>query len=318
MTGSVPAPRQALVLTAGLGTRLRPLTDVRAKPAIPVAGEPLVRRIIAWLASSGVTDLVLNLHHRPDTLTARVGDGSDLSVRVRYSWEQPAVLGSGGGPRQALPILGASPFLIVNGDTLTDVDLPALSAAHAASGALVTLALAPNVEPQRYGGVRLGADGAVTGFVARGAAAAGSSHFIGVQIVSAEVFRGLPAGTVARSIGGMYDALIATRPGSIRGYTSHARFWDVGTPSDYMRTSAALDPSATTHGRLARIDPSARVTGSILWDEVEVGARATVDGCIVTDGVRVPAGATYTRAMLVRADGAGDARPAAFPLPPDT
>ena len=87
----------ALVLTAGLGTRLRPLTQVRAKPAIPVAGEPMVRRIVRWLAG-GVTDVVLNLHHLPETLAAAVGDGSDLGVRARYSWEQPEVLGSAGGP----------------------------------------------------------------------------------------------------------------------------------------------------------------------------------------------------------------------------
>ena len=73
----------ALVLTAGLGTRLQPLTSVRAKPAIPVAGEPLARRIIRWLAGQGVGDLVLNLHHRPHTLTAAVGDGRDLGARVR-------------------------------------------------------------------------------------------------------------------------------------------------------------------------------------------------------------------------------------------
>src|SRR5438874_134835 len=84
--------REELVLTAGLGTRLRPLTYVRAKPAIPVAGEPLIRRIIAWLAGRGIRDLVLNLHHLPETLTAVVGDGADLDARVRYSWEQPVVL----------------------------------------------------------------------------------------------------------------------------------------------------------------------------------------------------------------------------------
>ena len=78
--------------------------DVGARQArLPVAGEPLVRRIIRWLAGQGVTDLVLNLHHLPHTLTAVVGDGRDLGVRVRYSWEQPVVLGSAGGPRQALP-----------------------------------------------------------------------------------------------------------------------------------------------------------------------------------------------------------------------
>ena len=84
-----PPLRHALVLTAGLGTRLRPLTLVRAKPAIPVAGEPLVRRIVRWLAANGVTDVVLNLHHLPATLTSVVGDGSDLGSLVRYSWEQP-------------------------------------------------------------------------------------------------------------------------------------------------------------------------------------------------------------------------------------
>ena len=316
MSSTVPALRHALVLTAGLGTRLRPLTDVRAKPAVPIAGEPLIRRIIAWLAANDVTDLVLNLHHLPQTLTAEVGDGSDLSARVRYSWEQPAILGSAGGPRHALPLLGAATFLLVNGDTLTDVDLPALTAAHAASGALVTLAVVPNGEPQRYGGVRLNADGAVTGFVASGPASVGSYHFVGVQIVSADVFRDIPAGTAASSVGGVYDRLIATRPGAIRGYASDARFWDVGTPSDYLRTSNAFTGNAARgmHGRRARIDPSARITRSILWDDVEVGARSTLDGCIVTDGVNVPEGATYRRAMLLRAkDGAA----AAFPLPAD-
>jgi NDP-sugar pyrophosphorylase family protein len=111
--------RQALVLTAGTGTRLRPLTLVRAKPAIPVAGEPLVRRIVRRLAASGVTDAVLNLHHLPATLTAVMGEGADLGVRVRYSWE-PCLLGSAGGPRKALPLLESDTFLIVNGDTLTE------------------------------------------------------------------------------------------------------------------------------------------------------------------------------------------------------
>jgi len=78
-------PRHALILTAGIGSRLRPLTLVRAKPAIPVAGEPIVRRIIRWLTSHGVREIVLNLHHLPATLTAVVGDGSDLDARVRYS-----------------------------------------------------------------------------------------------------------------------------------------------------------------------------------------------------------------------------------------
>src|SRR5712691_5736998 len=192
----------ALVLTAGLGTRLQPLTLVRAKPAIPVAGEPMIRRIIAWLARQGVTELVLNLHHLPHTLCAVVGDGRDLGARVRYSWEQPVVLGSAGGPRRALPIIGAETFLLVNGDTLTDLDLRPLADAHAAAGALVTLALVPNREPRRYGGVRLDHEGRVTGFATRGPAADGSYHFIGVQMAHADAFRSVAAGVAVHSIGG--------------------------------------------------------------------------------------------------------------------
>jgi NDP-sugar pyrophosphorylase family protein len=231
----------ALVLAAGLGTRLRPLTNSCAKPAVPLAGEPIVRRIVRWLASHDVRDLVLNLHYLPHTITTVLGDGSDLGVRVRYSWEQPRILGSAGGPRQALDILGADTFLIVNGDTLTDLNIGSLRDVHRASGALVTMALVPNREPDKYGGVVLGRDGTVTGFVPRGAAAVGSHHFIGVQVAAAEVFEQVPAGQPASSVGGVYDALIAARPAAIQGFVSDAAFWDIGTVADYERTSAEFE-----------------------------------------------------------------------------
>jgi mannose-1-phosphate guanylyltransferase len=307
--------RHALILTAGLGTRLRPLTEVRAKPAIPVAGTPMIRRIATWLVSRGVDDLVLNLHHRPETLTACLGDGRDLGARVRYSWERPQILGSAGGPRQARAIVGAGTFLIVNGDTLTDVDLPALADAHAASGALATLALVPNREFQRYGGVRLDAEGRVTGFVGRGPAAEGSYHYVGVQVVAGRVFDGVEPGAVASSIGGVYDAWITARPGAIRGVVSDAAFYDVGTPGDYWRTSLAVaateGSSNSSVGSGARIDASACVTQSILWDDVRVGPGVQLDECIVTDGVEVPAGSSHRRAILVRGE---DGRPLVSPL----
>ena len=240
---------QALVLAAGLGTRLRPLTDVCAKPALPVAGEPLIRRIVRWLAAHDVNDLVVNLHYLPHTLTAVLGDGSDLSVRVRYSWEQPQILGSAGGPRLALDIIGDDTFIIVNGDTLTDLNVRALVDAHRRSGALVTLALVPNREPEKYGGAIMKDDGTVTGFAARGRCGQGSYHFIGVQMAHAEAFRQLPLGQPAQSIGGLYDALIAARPGSIRGYVSDAAFWDIGTPWDYAKTSSEFAAFAASKSR---------------------------------------------------------------------
>jgi NDP-sugar pyrophosphorylase family protein len=293
-------------LTAGLGTRLRPLTDVRAKPAIPVAGIPMIRRILAWLASQAVTDCVLNLHHRPETITAIVGDGADLGVRVRYSWEQPTVLGSAGGPRLALPILGVDTFFIVNGDTLTDLDLSELVRAHERSSALVTLALVPNREFDRYGGVTLDAGGAITGFVPRGPSAADTGHYIGVQVAHASAFAGVAANQAVNSIGGVYDRLIAARPGAVRGFMCDAAFWDVGTITDYWRTEQAFvsrNEARPEAGNAPRIHPSARVIHSIAWDDVAVGAEAVIDECILTDGVRIPAGAAYRRMAIVQSAG---------------
>ena len=291
----------ALVLTAGLGTRLQPLTSVRAKPAIPVAGEPLARRIIRWLAGQGIADLVLNLHHLPHTLTAAVGDGRDLGARVRYSWEQPKVLGSAGGPRHALPIIGAGTFFLVNGDTLTDVDVNALAAAHEGSGALVTMALVPNREPQKYGGVLTDAGGRVTGFAPRGARAEGSHLFVGVQVVQAGAFASLPDGEPINSVGHTYNRLLETNPECIQGFFCEAALQDIGTPDDYWTTSfecLAGRPSEEAYGRGTRFGPGARVTQSILWDDVEIGAGAIVEECIVTDRVQIPAGAVYRRAII--------------------
>jgi NDP-sugar pyrophosphorylase family protein len=224
-----------------------------------VAGEPIIRRIVRWLVVQDVRDLVVNLHYLPQTVTAVLGDGSDLSARVRYSWEQPQILGSAGGPRHALDIIGDETFLIVNGDTLTNLDLRALIDAHRGSDALVTLALVLNREPQKYGGVIMQADGIVTGFATRETAAASSLHFIGVQVVQADAFRQLTPGQSASSIGGLYDALIAARPGALRGFVSDARFWDIGTIADYERTSAEFTEREKGVGSLFR-SPSAKKT----------------------------------------------------------
>jgi NDP-sugar pyrophosphorylase family protein len=316
---------RALVLTAGRATRLRPLSLVRAKAAMPVAGEPLVTRILRWLASQGVRDAVLNLHHLPETITARVGDGADAGVRVRYSWE-PVLLGSAGGPRQALPLLSepdtrtvepgtgrergapsAEPpyFLIVNGDTLAAVDLPAMVEAHRRSGALVTLAVGPTVDPEKYGGVVAARDGAVTGFLTRGAATP-SLHFVGVQVADAGAFDTVPPSAPYESVGALYPALVRARPGSVRVFHVDGEFVDIGTPADYLAASLQLvsregDPPVP--GARVRLGAGAVVERSILWDEVTVGEGATLRDCIVTDGVRVPAGTSWSRQTLRRGDG---------------
>ena len=284
----------ALVLTAGLATRLRPLSLVRAKAALPVAGVPLARRILSRLAAAGVTDAVLNLHHLPDTLTSLIGDGHDLGMRVRYSWEVP-VLGSAGGPKRAAPLLGTPSFLIVNGDTLTNVDIGEVVDAHERSGAAVTMAAIPNREPDKYSGLAVDGSGHVTGVVRRGSTQP-SFHFIGVQVAQADTFDGAPADTPYESLGALYPALIKARPGSVRAHVTEADFLDIGTPADYLDTSLALssrEGRGLDVGTGSHFDPSARLDGSVLWDDVIVEAGAMLRDCIVTDGVRVPADTSW-------------------------
>ena len=288
------SPLPALVLTAGLATRLRPLSSVRAKAALPVNGEPLACRVLRQLAAAGVRDAVLNLHHLPHTLTALVGDGSDLGLRVRYSWEGAQPLGRAGGPRHALGLLGASRFVIVNGDTLSTVDLGAVVAEHRSSGALVTLAVVPNQEPDKYSGIDVTADGAVTGFVPR-AAGRPSFHYYGVQVVEASVFAALPDNTPAETIPDLYSALFTTQPGSVRALVTDAEYFDIGTPADYLATSLAFAEreGANLIGRRAHLAATARVERSILWDDVEVGEGVLLRECVIADGARVPADTSW-------------------------
>lgn len=288
----------ALVLTAGLATRLRPLSLVRAKAAIPVAGRPLVSLIIERLKSAGVSDVVLNLHYLPDTITTEVGDGAHLGVRVRYSWEG-VVLGSAGGPRRATPLIDGSTFLVVNGDTLATVDIQQIVAQHRASGALVTLAVMPNREPHKYGGLAATPDGVMTGVVKRGDTSP-SQHFVGIQVVEAEAFRTVPPDVPWESVGTLYPALIAARPGSVRTCSSATEFYDIGTPRDYLDTCLRLS------GGAGRDDRS--VVDSVLWDGVSIGAGASLTRCVVTDGVSIPAGSAWS-SQVIRLAGDGPLTP---------
>jgi NDP-sugar pyrophosphorylase family protein len=267
-----------------------------------VAGTPLVARVIRWLAGHGVRDAVLNLHHRPETISRQIGDGSDLGVRVRYSWENP-ILGSAGGPRHALPLLDGERVVIVNGDTLTDLNLKSMIAAHEHSGAWVTMALIPNPKPEQYGGVILDED-RVAGFTPRQPGAR-NYHFIGVQVVETHVFASLPDNQPAESVRALYPALMKERPGAIRGFVSEASFDDIGTPGDYYQTSLAIaareGAEASLRGARTRVATSASAPRTILWDDVILEEDAELVECIVTDGVRVPAGTQLIRSIVLPA-----------------
>jgi len=294
-----------MVLTAGRGTRLAALSCLRAKPALPVAGVPLAGRILQWLCGAGVRRAVLNLHHLPDTIVAAIGDGSGFGVEVRYSQER-LLLGSAGGPARALPLLAADRFLLVNGDSLTNLSLAAFAAAHRASGAGVTLALVPNPDPLHYGGVLVDGEHRITGFATPGPANRGW-HFIGIQAVEARVFAALDPDQPADTIGGLYRGMAARDPGSIRAFISDASFADIGTAADYLDTCLALGREEGRGGILAGaravLAAGSRVSRSVLWDDVRVAAGAVLDECVVADGAEVPPDARFSRLVVTRDDG---------------
>ena len=294
MTGVLPA----LVLTAGLGKRLDPITRLVAKPAVPLGDRTLIERVLAWLERQCVRDLVLNLHHRPETIAAVVGDGTHLGVRVRYTWEQP-VLGSAGGPRRALPLIDAETFLIVNGDTLSDVDLAAMYDAHQRSGAEVTMAVVPNPAPDHYNGMAIDDDGVVLGFVPKGEAA-GTWHFIGIQIVSRRIFEPLADGVPAETVAGLYRDIVRQSPGRIHALPVQTTFLDVGTPRDYL-AAAATFPLPPAH-----IHASSRVVDSIIWPDARVAPGVDLQNCIVAGRIEIPEDFRASDCVLMPASVVGE------------
>jgi MurNAc alpha-1-phosphate uridylyltransferase len=132
-----------MLLAAGRGERMRPLTDHTPKPLLEVAGKPLIAWHLQRLAQAGIRDVVINLSWLGETIAAALGDGSRHGVRIEYSREPWPALETGGGIRQALPLLGSEPFLLVNGDVYTDVDFTSLELAR---NDLAQLVLVPNPE----------------------------------------------------------------------------------------------------------------------------------------------------------------------------
>jgi MurNAc alpha-1-phosphate uridylyltransferase len=138
-----------MVLAAGRGERLRPLTDTIPKPLVPVAGKPLIVYHLEALARAGIRDIVINLSWLGERIKSTLGDGHDQGVRIRYSEEGPVPLETGGGIFKAVPLLGPEPFLVVNADVWTDIDFGSLALDGDAADALIVLV--PNPAHNRRG-----------------------------------------------------------------------------------------------------------------------------------------------------------------------
>src|ERR671938_906639 len=139
----------AMVLSAGFGTRLWPLTEDRTKLVIPILGKPLVGYVAEYLARYGFREIVVNLHHRPESVRAALGDGARFGVRFHYV-NEPTILGTGGALDNARALLEGDTFVVINGKIATDINLDAALETHRRARALATLVLRANAPRERY------------------------------------------------------------------------------------------------------------------------------------------------------------------------
>jgi CTP:phosphocholine cytidylyltransferase-like protein len=143
---------KAMILAAGLGTRLRPLTETTPKPLLPVGGTPLIVWNLLLLRAGGIREVIINLHYLGSMIEAALGDGSRWDMQIAYSYE-PELLGTGGGLKKAEEFFEGESFLVMNGDTLTNVDLPALQEFHRSQAGVATLVLRDDPHAEQWGAV---------------------------------------------------------------------------------------------------------------------------------------------------------------------
>lgn len=244
---------KALVLAAGEGTRLRPLTLDRPKPMVPIAGEPLLGIILRWLTAAGVRDLAINLHYKPEAIVDYVGDGSAFGAQVMYSRE-PRLLGSAGAACRIREWVGDSPLLIAYGDVLTDMDLAAMAHYHetqrlAIAELAATVSLYRVTNPTEVGLVGVDATGRVTRFLEKPA----PEHVFtdvanaGVCIVEPEVLDLIEPDVVSDFGLHVFPALLARgRPMCGWMIPDSTYLIDIGSPAKYEQ--ANRDWAARTTG----------------------------------------------------------------------
>lgn len=295
---------KAMILAAGYGERLWPLTADRTKPALPVLGKPLVGYVAEYLAGYGVTAAVVNLHHRPDSVRASLGDGSRFGLRLEYIHE-PLILGTSGALDNARNFFDDGTFVLVNGKIITDIDLNAALETHRRHGALATLVLKRNEARERFSVVET-QDGLVTRF--GGMPAPDNAQvplmFTGIQILEPRIFEYIPRGVFSHTTTDVYPPAIA-RGEKIAAHVGEGVWHELSTLRRYLGISLALlraEGRTVYSGTESSIEAGAIVQDSILWTDVVIESGATVAGSVIGDAVRVRAGERWEDAVVVRAE----------------
>lgn len=298
---------RAMILAAGFGTRLFPLTIDRTKPAIPFLGKPLVGYVAEYLAEYGFREIVVNLHHQPDSVIAALGNGEQFGVKIDYSIERPDILGTAGALDHARELLGDSTFLTINGKLITDIDLAAAIETHRRTNAIATMVLKPNVHRERFTEVHV-ENGRITGFGGMPESippqfdAAPPYMFTGIQILEPRVFDYIPHGVYSDIVPTFYRPAIESGE-IIAAHVANGRWFELSTMKRYLDISMTMiGGGGTVAGIRTEIAEPNSVNDSVLWDNVTVEPGAKLRRTIVGDDVVIRSGMKFYDAAIVRAE----------------
>jgi NDP-sugar pyrophosphorylase family protein len=229
--------RKAILLAAGMSTRLRPLTDDRPKPMLPLGDAPLLEYNVRRLARYGIAEIGINLHHCPAVVRDHFGDGSRFGVKIVYS-EEPALLGTAGAIKTMASFIADERVLVHYGDNLTTCALEALEKVHETRGGIATIALFSKDDVSPHSAVELGRDGRINRFVEKPRSDETTSHWIsaGVQLVEPGILDYIPVNERYDFGYDLFPRLIVSGE-ALYGYCmgQHEGLWWIDTPADYAR-----------------------------------------------------------------------------------
>lgn len=297
---------KAMLLAAGLGTRMRPLTLLRAKPALPVLNRPLLHWTLDALAAAGVREVAINTHHLPATVRKTVGSGRRWGMRITWSHER-RILGTSGGPRRLREFFGDEPCLLVNGDVFFRFDLRPLVARRQRTGAPVVLGLIPNPDPQRYGPLTRDTRGRIRSIAGQPRHAKGSPWlFTGIHLIDPALLDRLPPGP-SDSVRDLYIPLLA-EGARVEGVALRGAWYDLGAPPLYLASQLAMIRKRVpgrTRGRLvgpgAAVSRGARVSRSVIGRASVIEEEAVVEDSVLWEGARIGRGCVVRRSIVAGA-----------------
>jgi NDP-sugar pyrophosphorylase family protein len=289
---------QVMILAAGLGTRLWPLTADRGKPAVPFHGRPLILGIVEWLERSGFRRAVVNTHHLPQSIHRAL---ERSPIPIAWSHEE-AILGTAGCLEKALSeglLEPGKPTLVVNGKLVLDIDLSPMFALHFARRAAVTMVLRPNTGRERFREVLRDGD-QVIGFGEVPPAGPSPLLFTGIHLLSPDVLAAIPKGE-SDTIKDVYPPLIEA--GRVYAHVDERGTWlELSTLARYLDLHG--DRVVLSEG--ASIEPGAVVERSVLWEGATVAAGAEVRSCVLGRDVAIRSGERVEGKAIVLAAKPGD------------